>query len=182
MKFRKDDIGKLIDYQLSLDFKEVCETSGVDPDFDFTDEVNMTREQRIAVHLWNKFAESRNLLHFFSMLDDENLQNFIDRINVDIKEDYVDLSKETIDRIIRESENEADFVMSLYKCVYKNWEEIEKVKGFPSISQQTTEYIIKEMDSKGFDFSIWINKGFSIDKDMGNFIVRKAPFITKKKK
>lgn len=100
------------------------------------------------------------------------------------------LTKETIDKVFEQFDHQTDVCIGIYKLVFPNWDNIEKVDGWPSISKNTNEYIMRKFISfdrihhpdviKG---GIWLNYGFSslnnnvpdwmVDDENVNIILKK---------
>ena len=72
------------------------------------------------------------------------------------------LTKEMIDKFIEESECEADAVFKIYRHVFPEWDDIESIGKWPTITQPTSVYIFNAMATKFKETPwIWFNKGFS---------------------
>jgi hypothetical protein len=80
---------------------------------------------------------------------------------------FVSLPKETIDQVFAEAEHQADYLFGLYRAVYPNWDQIEKVHGWPTITKHTWHYICdlamafdKEHHPSVMAGGLWMNNGF----------------------
>ena len=81
----------------------------------------------------------------------------------------VSLTKEKIDDIFSNSDNQSDVIIKLYKALYPNrWDDIEKLNSFPVCSDNMGQYIFKkfiDFDKKYHPDVInggaWLNSGFS---------------------
>lgn len=78
------------------------------------------------------------------------------------------LDKEKVDLLFEEEKDQADVLVKLYKMVYPDWDRIEKINGFPTISKETNEYIFdkffafdKKYHGEVFMGGLWLNNGFS---------------------
>lgn len=78
------------------------------------------------------------------------------------------LTCERIDKIFAEAEHQADYVRGLYREVIPDWDSVEKVHGWPSISERTSRYIYskatafdKEHHPGCLPGGAWMNSGFS---------------------
>lgn len=85
------------------------------------------------------------------------------------------LPKEVIKKIVKESENSTIATLKLYKYVFDDWDYIETIAGFPVISKETgifiMELMVETFPEEKFPGGIWINKGFSTNDDLDDFIV-----------
>ncbi len=101
----------------------------------------------------------------------------------------IKITKEEIDNIFSSAKEQGEYVLNLYRLVFPNWNEIEKLEGFPLCSFETSEYITR----KAMDFDkihhpnvmrggIWLNHGFSIDRSMKPWTIKQCKFILKKQK
>ena len=78
------------------------------------------------------------------------------------------LSQERIDQVFADAQEQADYVIGLYRLAYPSlWERIKHVQGFPEVSKMTNEYIFTkaiEFDRKHhpqvFAGGCWLNNGF----------------------
>ena len=71
------------------------------------------------------------------------------------------LSKETIDRIVEKSGDQADMTIALYEHVFPGWDQIKSIDGWPYVSMKTAQYIAQQISEKGWPMlGVWFNKGF----------------------
>ena len=88
----------------------------------------------------------------------------------------IKLPKAKIDEIFLSATDENNAMVSLYRASVPEFDKAKKLLGFPTISRNTAIYIIdkfKEL-SKNDDVQInllWLNKGFSSDENMKDWIV-----------
>ena len=85
-----------------------------------------------------------------------------------MEEVKIQLVKEEVDKLFEECSHQSEVVVSLYRMVYPDYDQIKKVEGWPSISKQTSEYLFKKFitfDKKYhptvFSGGLWMNNGFS---------------------
>ena len=78
------------------------------------------------------------------------------------------IDKKDVDKIFDESTHQSDVCIALYKLVFKNWDNIIKIEGWPTIGKKGGEYIMSkciDFDSKHhkkvLKGGLWMNKGFS---------------------
>jgi len=78
------------------------------------------------------------------------------------------LSEAQIDKIFEEAKDQSDYIVGIYRLVFPDWDDIEAVNGWPTISKKTSEYIFDkamEFDAKHHPDVImggmWMNNGFS---------------------
>lgn len=78
------------------------------------------------------------------------------------------LSPQTIDNCFKDKTNTDDVLQALYKLVFPDWDNIVSIKGWPTITRQTNEYIFqkfvdfdKEFHPDIFPGGAWFNQGFS---------------------
>jgi len=89
-----------------------------------------------------------------------------------------DLTKETIDQLTEKSKTSNDLILSLYKEVIPLWDHLpegligNQVK-FPIVSKETWKYICDKLIvlTPGETGFLWINKGFSRDENMADWVV-----------
>lgn len=100
----------------------------------------------------------------------------------------IKLTKERIDEIFQEVEdqrnpNQVNYIIKLYREVYPNWDDIATIDGYPKASKNTCLYIMEK--AMTFDRrhhpdvmngGAWMNKGFSQEEKMGDWIVEPAPY------
>jgi len=85
----------------------------------------------------------------------------------------IELSKETIDEIFNTNTHQHDVALELYKIAFPNWDDIEELDGWPSVSRATGEYIMqrfihfdREFHPTVINGGLWMNNGFStLDTD-----------------
>lgn len=104
----------------------------------------------------------------------------------------VPLPREAIDKVFEGSKEPPDYVVGLYKLVYQEeWDQIASV-GHPRCSEATAMYITAkaiEFDRQyniGLDWhdriqpgGTWLNKGFTVDKTMPDWLVEQSSFTVK---
>ena len=90
----------------------------------------------------------------------------------------IKLSKETIDHIFETTENTQDATIALYEIAIPDYHKIDKVNGFPSISEATNKYIFTKMIDmdiknkvKHMNGGLWMNSGFSAENNMPDWEV-----------
>jgi len=94
------------------------------------------------------------------------------------------LTKETINALF-ESElkkpnpHQSNIVIALYKIAFPNWKKIKKLKGYPSVSKTTNEYLFsqfiqfdKQIHPNVLNGGCWLNKGFSTNKNLQDWIIK----------
>ena len=98
-----------------------------------------------------------------------------------------ELSRETICAIFYEAKHQADYVIELYRHVYPNWDTIEKVDGYPTISKKTNEYIFaraiafdKQSHPDVLSGGLWLNNGFRTDETMDDWLVLPCEYTLEK--
>ena len=82
----------------------------------------------------------------------------------------INLFPTTIDNFFKNQEHQADVLIDIYKYVFPDWDNIESINGWPSISEKTWEYIGENFikfdklyhpdDIAG---GCWMNKGFTVN-------------------
>lgn len=85
----------------------------------------------------------------------------------------IQLSKETIDKIFEKAEEQADYVINLYKIAFSEWDNIKHVDGYPIVSGTTNRYIFekavsfdKEKHPNLMHGGLWLNKGFGASEEV----------------
>ena len=104
----------------------------------------------------------------------------------------ISLSKEKIDAIFETELNnqephQQNILIALYKVVFPNWTDIEKINGYPSTSRETNEYIFNKFIQFDRMFhpqimngGLWLNNGFSsLDETIPNWVVKPCEIILK---
>ncbi len=84
-----------------------------------------------------------------------------------------DTLTEAIDRIFESHTNQSDALVDIYKLVFPEWDDIEKVNGFPEAGAELWKYICRgfmEFDRKHhpdvFGGGIWMNTGFTSNTEL----------------
>ncbi len=84
-------------------------------------------------------------------------------------------NKKIVDDAYEKSEDSTVFLLNLYKEAFGKdlWDKIEKLVGFPKAGKELSEYIFlkmiekdKEVDSNNFTGGIWLNSGFSTEREL----------------
>lgn len=88
----------------------------------------------------------------------------------------VELTKERIDELALSSESSEDLLINLFKEVFPNWDDIEKINGYPVCSKKTNMYLCKVFIHKGrkkdsFPGGLWLNYGFSPSEEIPDWQV-----------
>lgn len=80
----------------------------------------------------------------------------------------VKITKEEIDEIFKNAREQADYLIELYKKVFPNWDNIEKVEDFPKAGKEINNYIMgkaiaydREHHPDVLNGGLWMNNGFS---------------------
>jgi hypothetical protein len=78
------------------------------------------------------------------------------------------ITKKQIDNIFEFADDQSIAWLMLYELVYPNWNEINKLDGYPQVNEFTNEYIMSkfiELDKKYhpdvISGGLWLNLGFS---------------------
>jgi hypothetical protein len=88
------------------------------------------------------------------------------------------LTKEMIDGIFGNAEDQAHALIELYKIPHPNWDKIKSISGFPRVSPDTCDYIFKK--AIAFDKEnhpdvtpggLFLNKGFGNSDEIPNWTV-----------
>ena len=99
------------------------------------------------------------------------------------------IAKETIDHIFEDEEeqekpHQANLVVELYRLVFPNWDDIEKVNGFPRCGEVLNKYLFRkfiDFDQKHhpnvMNGGVWMNNGWSADEGMGDWEVEPCEVI-----
>ena len=98
----------------------------------------------------------------------------------------VKIDKTKVDKLFEESLHQGDVMLELYKMVYPNWDEIEKVDGFPKCSREVADYCCQKFvdfdkvnHPKVMAGGIWLNNGFTVDDNLDGWNVTPAKVILK---
>jgi len=88
------------------------------------------------------------------------------------------LPKTEIDAIFANAQNQSYYVMGLYNAAIDNFNQVEFVDFACSVNRVTSDYIWQkaiEFDKQHHPDVVaggaWMNRGFSIDKDIGDWVV-----------
>ena len=76
--------------------------------------------------------------------------------------------KKHIKAIFELHEHQSDALVDIYKMVFPDWDNIEKINGFPEAGDELWKFIFKQFSEfdrkhhpKVFEGGIWFNTGFS---------------------
>ena len=88
----------------------------------------------------------------------------------------IKLPKAKIDEIFLSATHENNALVRLYRVVIPEFDQVNKIFGFPTVSRNTAIYIIDKL--KGLSKNdgsqaniLWLNKGFNSDEKMKDWIV-----------
>lgn len=86
------------------------------------------------------------------------------------------LDRQSVYKLFESSNHQSDVLIGLYKMVIPNWDNIKKLKGWPSINENTWQEICKlfiKFDHKYHPDCLaggcWMNRGFSIENQLGDW-------------
>jgi hypothetical protein len=78
------------------------------------------------------------------------------------------LNPDAVKALFNEHDHQVDVALAIYKMVWPNWDDIESIDGWPSVTNETANKIMKwfiEFDKVHhpdvFAGGLWMNKGFS---------------------
>ena len=78
-----------------------------------------------------------------------------------------------LQEIFEKSEHKDSVIVKLYKMLFPEWENIQRIEGFPEVGKALNEYIFNlfiEFDRmhhpQCFNGGTWINHGFSSNNDL----------------
>ncbi len=84
------------------------------------------------------------------------------------KEKRVKLTKAFIDEVFAVATRQDDALVTLYRAVFPEWDQIKEIKGWPACSQKTATYLcgkFMELDRRhhpnALAGGLWMNNGFS---------------------
>ena len=84
------------------------------------------------------------------------------------EKELVELTRDSIDRIFDAAEEQADYILALYRVAFPQWDSIASVDGHPQISEITGLHIFeraiafdKENQPEIFNGGAWMNQGFT---------------------
>ena len=90
----------------------------------------------------------------------------------------VKLTKETIDEIFKKANEQADYVINLYKLAFPKWDDIKHVDGYPKVSKTTSEYLFekaiifdREKHPNVMNGGLWLDKGFALNEEVKDWEV-----------
>ena len=103
----------------------------------------------------------------------------------------MELTAEQIDQVFEGKKNQHDVFIDIYKLVYPDWDNIERIKGYPTVGKALSDYIWSEFMK--FDTihhpdvvsgGLWMNQGFSTSDKLGAWEVdlSTAKFYEKRRK
>ena len=98
------------------------------------------------------------------------------------------IKKEDIEKLFETCEHQQDVLVGIYKLVYPEWDDIEKIDGWPTCNKKTWGVVMDMF--RPFDKihhpdvmagGAWFDSGFSTSdgEDLEDWQVRKAPFTLK---
>lgn len=77
------------------------------------------------------------------------------------------------------AKNPQEALLNMFKFIYGKelWGIIQQLQGYPKVSKQTAKEIINCLrtifpDQKHEILMMWVNNGFSVDKEMGLYFVK----------
>ena len=81
------------------------------------------------------------------------------------------LPKEKIDEVFEKAQEQADYIIGLYRLALPAWPPTEKLNGWPRVHRETWQYIAgkaMEFDRRYhpdvFAGGLWLRVGFSVDE------------------
>ena len=91
----------------------------------------------------------------------------------------IKLTKNIINEIFENANEQGDYAMALYKIAFPDWDNIKAISGHPKISEETNKYIFdqaiafdKEKHPGVMPGGLWVNIGFSsLDETISNWII-----------
>jgi len=98
----------------------------------------------------------------------------------------VQLDPECVIALIRGADHQSTALIDLYRLIYPNWNEIEKIDGWPAINKKTwitiSEHFVvadKKNHPEVVAGGLWMNNGFTQDDSLDDWIVAPAPYTLK---
>ena len=84
------------------------------------------------------------------------------------------MTKKEIDKLFKESKDQIEIALALYRKAFKDYDKIKQIAGYPKVNKETTEYLFNsfiEFDKinhpQVLPGGLWLNKGFgSSDKNL----------------
>lgn len=81
--------------------------------------------------------------------------------------------------IFKNAENQVEYAIALYRVAFPDWDNIEDIDGWPAISNTTALYIMdlaishdkKHVGRDVLPGGLWMNKGFSIQDGIDNWMI-----------
>ena len=87
--------------------------------------------------------------------------------------DGLDALRDHIKAIFRKHEHQQYILADIYELVFPEWEQIQKINGYPEAGNDLWKFICKlfiDFDQKHhpkcFAGGAWMNKGFSVNKNL----------------
>ncbi len=88
------------------------------------------------------------------------------------------ITKEEVEKIFASSNHQVEVVEALYRLAFPDYDDIEKINGFPEAGERLSKLIW----DKSFEFDFvhhpdvmpggrWMNNGFSTNKELGDWEV-----------
>jgi len=84
------------------------------------------------------------------------------------------LTKQDIIKISKNSKDNADYVLNLYKFYFTDWDNIKFINGHPSVSYNTDILIMDNIpdETEIVKFGLfWLDKGFSLNEKGKDFYI-----------
>jgi len=86
------------------------------------------------------------------------------------------LTKSDILRISGQSKDNYNYLLRIYKHVFKNWDKIKQVTGHLGASETTDTFILENAPDKDRESIIqlhmfWLNKGFSLLNNVSDWYI-----------
>jgi len=92
------------------------------------------------------------------------------------------LDKKKVDALFAEGEHQAEVMTDLFRMIYPNWDDVEKVLDFPTANEFTRRELCgrfvafdKQHHPAVMAGGLWLNNGFSNDETLADWEVAPAP-------
>ncbi len=89
---------------------------------------------------------------------------------IKMRRKHIELDLDEVDSLFKSSRHQNEVIDGLHKMIFPDWDEVEKMEGWPTVNPETWKYIawrFREFDIKHFRDVVpggaWVNRGFSSD-------------------
>ena len=90
----------------------------------------------------------------------------------------ITLVPDKINLFFEDKDDQAEVFLSIYRYVFPDWDNIESISGYPTVSNNTSQFLFERFIAFDRIFhpdvisgGLWMNRGFSIDHNLDDWKV-----------